>query len=149
MKTNKVKIFVIVLVSLTIIVALLHLNTREDVAEGTLLLTIGDESVTIDISKFDYEQVTGIRMNGKGEELEVNAPGISLKSILKQEKIQDYTKVTMFSNDSYSAEVLAEEVEMDSKVFLIVEEEKTLRLVVFGDTNSKRSVSNVVQIVIE
>ena len=149
MKTNKVKIFVIVLVSLTIIVALLHLNTREDVAEGTLLLTIGDESVTIDISKFDYEQVTGIRMNGKGEELEVNAPGISLKSILKQEKIQDYTKVTVFSNDSYSAEVLAEEVEMDSKVFLIVEEEKTLRLVVFGDTNSKRSVSNVVQIVIE
>ena len=149
MKTNKVKIFVIVLVSLTIIVALLHLNTRENVAEGTLLLSIGEKSVTIDISKFDYEQVTGIRMNGKGEELEVNALGISLKSILEQEKIQNYTKVTVFSNDSYSAEVLAEEVEMNSKVFLIVEEEKTLRLVVFGDTNSKRSVSNVVQIVVE
>ena len=53
MKTNKVKIFVIVLVSLTIIVALLHLKTRENVAEGTLLLSIGEKSVTIDISKFD------------------------------------------------------------------------------------------------
>ena len=43
----------------------------------------------------------------------------------------------------------AEEVEEDSKAFLIMEEEKELRLVVFGDENSKRSVSNVVRIVVE
>lgn len=149
MKTSKVKIFVIVLLSFTIIVAFLHLNTREDIAEGTLLLSIADKSVTIDISEFAYKQVTGVRMNGKGEEIEVNASGISLKNILEQQKIKNYTKVLVFSDDSYSAEILAEELETDDKVFLIVDEEKTLRLVVFGDTNSKRSVSNVVQIVVE
>ena len=149
MKTSKVKIFVIVLLSFTIIVAFLHLNTREDIAEGTLLLSIADKSVTIDISEFAYKQVTGVRMNGKGEEIEVNASGISLKNILEQQKIKNYTKVLVFSDDSYSAEILAEELEKDDKVFLIVDEEKTLRLVVFGDTNSKRSVSNVVQIVVE
>ena len=149
MKISKVRIFVILLVSLTIIVAFIHWNTRESIAEGTLLLSIGDESIIIDISKFDYEQVTGIRMNGKGEELIVDALGISLKSILEKENIQNYKKVVVFSKDSYNAEILAEEVEKDSKVFLIVEEEKELRLVVFGDTNSKRSVSNVVQIVVE
>ena len=149
MKTSKVKIFVILLLSLTIIVAFIHWNTIEPIAEGTLLISIGDEAVTVDISKFDYEQVTGIRMNGKGEEIIVDALGISLKDILEQEDIQNYKKVVVFSKDSYNAEILAEEVEMDSKVFLIVEEEKELRLVVFGDTNSKRSVSNVVQIVVE
>ncbi len=149
MKTNKVKIFVIVLLNFTIIVAFLHLNTRENVAEGTLLISTEDTSVTVDISKFNYEQVTGIRMNGKGEEIEVNAPGISLNSILEQEKIRNYTKVIVYSDDSYSAEILAEELETENKVFFIVEEEKTLRLVVFGDTNSKRSVSNVVKIVVE
>ncbi len=149
MKTHKVRIFIILLVSFTIVVAFIHLTTWETIAQGTLLISTGDTSVTVDISKFDYEQVTGIRMNGKGEELTVNAPGISLKDVLEQQKIHSYTKVIIFSDDSYHAEVLAEEVEKDAKVFLIVEEDKTLRLVVFGDTNSKRSVSNVVKIVIE
>ena len=149
MKTNKVKILVIALVILTMIAALLHLNTREAVAEGTLLISAGGETITVDISKFDYEQVTGTRVNGKGEEHTVDAPGISLKNVLARENIQDYTKVTVMADDSYSAEITAEEVEDGSKAFLIVEEENELRLVVFGDTNSKRSVSNVAQIVVE
>lgn len=149
MKTNKVKILVIALVILTIIAALLHLNTRKVVAEGTLLISAGGETITVDISKFEYEQVTGTRVNGKGEEHTVDAPGISLKNVLARENIQDYTKVTVMADDSYSAEILKEEIEDGSKVFLIVEEEKKLRLVVFGDTNSKRSVSDVAQIVVE
>lgn len=149
MKTHKVKIFVIVLLSLTIIIALIHLNMWKPIADGTLLISAQDKSVTVDISKFEYEQVTGIRVNGKGEEIEIDALGISLKDVLTQVKIQNYTKVVVISDDSYKAEILAEEIEVESKAFLIVEEEKTLRLVVFGDINSKRSVSNVVQIVVE
>ena len=149
MKKHKVKIFVIALLILTIIAALVHLNTREAVAEGTLLISAGGETITVDISKFDYEQVTGTRVNGKGEERTVDAPGITLKNVLARENIQDYTKVTVMADDSYSAEITAEEVEDGSKAFLIVEEENELRLVVFGDTNSKRSVSNVAQIVVE
>ena len=149
MKTSKVKIFVFALIVITIVAALLHLNTREAVAEGTLLISAGGDTITVDLSKLEFEPVIGTRVNGKGEEHTVDAPGISLKNVLAREKITDYTKVTVMSDDSYSAEVSAEEIADGSKAFLIVEEEKELRLVVFGDTNSKRSVSNVVQIVVE
>ena len=51
----------------------------------------------------------------------------------------------MVSDDSYSAEVHADEAE--NAHFLL--EEGTLRLIVFGDSNSKRSVSDVKQIIVE
>ena len=129
MKKHKVKLFAVVLVILTVVAAILHLNTREVVAEGNLQLKAGETTMNLDISEFDYQQVTGVRMNGKGEKIPVDAPVIA--------------------GDSYSAEISAEEVEDGTKAFLIVDDEKKLRLVVFGDTNSKRSVSDVVQIVVE
>ena len=149
MKTNKVKIFAAVLVVMTVIAAVLHLNTRKAVAEGSLSLTVHGTEVLLDISKFDYQQVTGIRMNGKGEEIKVDAQGVSLKQVLSAAKVKEYETVTVVSDDSYTAEVSAEEVEDGTKAFLILGEEKELRLVVFGDTNSKRSVSNIVQVVVE
>ncbi len=69
-------------------------------------------------------------------------------SCLAQEHITGYSKVSVVSDDSYSAELTADEVKEDGKVYLLNEED-SLRLVVFGDENSKRSVSNVVQIVVE
>ena len=63
--------------------------------------------------------------------------------------MKEYEKVTVVSDDSYSAEVLKEEVEEGTRAFLILGDENELRLVVFGDTNSKRSVSNVAQVVVE
>jgi len=149
MKTSKIKVFTIALIMITIFAALLHLNTRKVVAVGTIQLSVGGKTVTVDISKLDYVQVTGTRMNGKGEEQIVDGPGIALKDLLSGQKIQNCTKVVVVSDDSYNAELTAEEVADGSKAFLIVEEENELRLVVFGDTNSKRSVSNVVQIVVE
>ena len=46
-------------------------------------------------------------------------------------------------------EVSKEEVDEDGKVYLLKEDDGSLRLVVFGDENSKRSVSNVVKMVVE
>ena len=149
MKKHKVIIFTVVLILLTVAAAVIHLNTREVVAEGSLLLIAGDKEITLDLSEFAYEQVTGVRVNGKGEEIEVDAPGVSIKWLLDSREISGYEKVNIVSDDSYSAEISAEEVEDGTKAFLILDDEKKLRLVVFGDTNSKRSVSNVVQIVVE
>ena len=149
MKTNKVKVFAAVLVVLTVIAALFHFNTRKVVAEGTLAMTVHGTEQTLDISKFTYEQVTGIRINGKGEEIPVDAPGASLKHVLSEAGVKEYEKLTVVSDDSYSAEVLKEEVEEGTRAFLIIGDENELRLVVFGDANSKRSVSNVAQVVVE
>ena len=149
MKKHKVKLFAVVLVILTVVAAILHLNTREVVAEGNLQLKAGETTMNLDISEFDYQQVTGVRMNGKGEKIPVDAPGISVKNVIAYAKVAEYETVTVIAGDSYSAEISAEEVEDGTKAFLIVDDEKKLRLVVFGDTNSKRSVSDVVQIVVE
>ena len=149
MKTNKVKIFVIGLAVLMVIAAVLHLSTRKVVAEGNLSVTVKGVETTLDISKFTYKQVTGTRMNGKGETIQIDAQGVALKDVLAMANASDYEAVTIYSDDSYSAVVTAEEVEDGTKAFLIVGDENELRLVVFGDTNSKRSVSNVMQVVVE
>ena len=149
MKARKAIILVTVLIVLTAILAVIHLSSREEVPENTLQISVKGESITVDIEKLEYEQVIGVRVNGKGEEIPIDAPGISVNELLTQEKISDYSKVTVVADDSYSAELTAEEVREDGKAFLLNEEEGSLRLVVLGDENSKRSVSNVVQIIVE
>lgn len=148
MKSRKAIILGVVLIILTAIAAVIHLSTREEVPENAVQISANDKTYTIDIKKLNYEQVEGIRVNGKGEEIPVEGAGIALKDILAQEKITEYSKVTVVAGDSYSAELTAEEIKEDEKVYLLNEEE-SLRLIVFGDENSKRSVSNVVQIIVE
>lgn len=149
LKKYRVLIFVIPFIILTVIAAILHLNTRHAVAEGSLRLVSGEKEVILDISKFEYKQVTGVRVNGKGEEIPIDAPGVSLMDVVSYSEPANYEKVTVVSDDSYYAELSAEEVKDDSRAFLILDDEKKLRLVVFGDANSKRSVTNVVQITVE
>ena len=148
MKSNKIKILSVILVVFMIIFAVMHLNSREEVPENALQISAGDQTYLVDISKLEYEQVTGTRVNGKGEEISVEGQGILLKDILEQEKISDFYKVTVVADDSYQVDLTAEEINEDGKVYFLYEEEE-LRLIVFGDENSKRSVSNVVQIMVE
>ena len=148
MKTRKTIRFIGILATLTVIAAVLHLTTRENVPEHSVKVTTSEKETMLDIMSLEYDTVTGIRVNGKGEELPVEGKGISVAQLLEQMDIAEYTTVTVIADDSYSAEITKEEILEEDKVFLLLEEE-TLRLIVFGDTNSKRSVSNVVQIVVE
>lgn len=152
MKTHKVKIFALVMVLFTVIAAVFYLGQREEVAEGSLRLTAGTRTVMLDPAKFERVPVSGIRVNGKGEEIPVEGMGIALKDVLAEAKITDVTAVKVVSDDAYTAELSAEEIEDPAKAFLLMDEDENeleLRLVVFGDSNSKRSVSNVVEIVVE
>ena len=111
-------------------------------------MTIDGHSHAVEVSGLDFEPVSGVRVNGKGESIPVEGQGISVKDLLESKKIASYSKVTVLSNDSYAAELAAEEITEDGKAYLMLDEEE-LRLIVFGDSNSKRSVSNVVQIIVE
>lgn len=148
MKSHKAIILGVVLIILTAVLAVIHLGTREEVPENAVQISANDKTYMVDIEKLNYEKVEGVRVNGKGEEIPVDGQGIALKDILAQENITEYSKVTVVADDSYSAELTADEVKEDGKAYLLNEEE-SFRLVVFGDENSKRSVSNVVQIVVE
>lgn len=149
MKKHRVKIFAVLIALLTIAAAVFYLEVREEIAEGSLQITAGTRTVMLDPSKFERTQVSGVRMNGKGEEIPVNGPGIAIRDVLALAEITEYTLVKVLSDDAYCAEISAEEVEDSTKAFLLFDEENELRLVVFGDKNSKRSVSDVVRIVVE
>ena len=59
-----------------------------------------------------------------------------------------FVAVTVVADDSYRAELLVEEVKEENRAYLMLED-NTLRLIVFKDENSKRSVSDVVEICVE
>ena len=148
MKKSKVVFLILLLVALTGVLAAVHLTTRDKVGENEVQLTYQDKTYSVEYKKLDLEQVTGTRVNGKGEEKKVEASGILLRKLLEEKNIEEYSQVTVVSDDSYSAKIVAEEIKEEEKAYLLLQEEE-LRLVVFGDENSKRSVSNVKQIVVE
>lgn len=149
MKSRKIIIFVAILFLLTAIAAVIHLNTREEIPENALKITVGDKEYFIDIEKLEYKHVEGTRVNGKGEEITVDGQGIRLQKVLENVDITEYSEVSVISDDSYSASLSSEEVADTEKAFLLRQEEKGLRLVVFGDENSKRSVSNIVHVIVK
>lgn len=148
MKSCKIKIFFIVLVIVVAIAALAHLRTRQQIPEDTLLIMEGEKEIHVDIDDLTFETVTGIRVNGKGEEIPVEAPGISIKDILTEVNVTEFEEIIIESDDSYQARVSKDETEEGGKAYLLRDERK-LRLIVFGDENSKRSVSNVVKMIVE
>ena len=150
MKKNKALLMIGVLLAITVFAAIAHLSIRKNVPESAIEVLAGEESQIVDIAELAYEQVTGIRVNGKGEEKEISTSGILLKSVLAEAGITEYAKVSVVADDAYSVDILAKEVTDNTKVYLIQEEgEERLRLIVFGDEDSKRSVSNVMQIIVE
>ncbi len=131
---KKITIGIIILVILTAIFAIIHLTTRTPDIEGSVLVN----GAEVKLSDLDYENVTGSVKNGKGEVKEIDADGIKLADILSD----DYDTVKVTASDEYSATVSADEID---NAYLILED-GTLRLIVFGDENSKRDVKNVVRI---
>ena len=142
MKNRKLIILTIVLLILAAAFAVLHLSSRETVAENSVQLSADGKIHEISLSDLSLTAISGVRVNGKGEQIPVDGMGLSLTDLLKKYNVSAYSKVTVVSDDSYSAEVSADEAENAN--FLV--EDGQLRLVVFGDSDSKRSVSNVKQI---
>lgn len=119
---------------LTAIFAVVHLTTRTPDVEGAVLVN----GAEVKLSTLDYEHVSGSIKNGKGEVRKIDADGVKLASVLDG----DYESARITASDEYSATVSADEME---NAYLILDD-GTLRLIVFGDENSKRDVKNVTRI---
>lgn len=146
MKHKKMLSLAALLILLTAIFAIWHLTTREQIAQNQIQLIDGEKVYSIVLEDLAVQQVVGTRTNGKGEQIPVNAPGISVKDLLEQYAVAADQGLSITADDGYSATLKAEEIPADH-AFLILEDD-TARLVVFGDSNSKRSVSNVKQILV-
>lgn len=145
-KAEPVKIAIFAMVLITAIVAIFYLTTRPAAPEGTLRIENGSQVIELPLERLEFITVRGTVVNGKGEERTVDAQGVLLSQILREAGIPEFTEVTVTADDAYNAVVTAEEIAEPNRVYLIRQDEGGLRLVVFGDSNSKRSVSGVVSL---
>ena len=148
-KAEPVKIAVIVLILLTAIVAIIYLTTRPAAPEGALRIENGGQTIELPLERLAFVPVHGTTVNGKGEERTVDAQGVLLSEVLREAGISEFAEVTVTADDAYNAVVTAEEIAQPDRVYLIQQDEGGLRLIVFGDSNSKRSVSDVVSLSVQ
>lgn len=124
-------IIISALAALTAVFAILHLNGRAADEKDTVL--INGERVSI--SELAVSEVKGEIVNGKGGKSEICAEGISLSEFFDCD-------LTVKAVDSYTAGISKDELD---KAYLIKDGDM-IRLVVFGDTDSKRNVKNVAEV---
>ena len=128
-----------VLVLLTAVLAFMHLSTRDQVPEGALLVTYNGKAIYVEADKLDTEAVSGTVTNGKGEDKTVQGQGLPLFSLVEG----PLQSAVVSAEDEYTATVGIEDAD---NAFLILSEDGSLRLVVFGDPNAKRDVKQVVKV---
>ena len=145
-KVEPVKIVTIVLVLITAVVAIFYLTTRPTTSEDTLRIENGGQVIELPLEQLVFVPVHGATVNGKGEERTIDAQGFLLSEALREAGIEEFSEVTVTADDAYNAVVTAVEIAEPNRVYLIQQDEGGLRLVVFGDSNSKRSVSDVVSL---
>lgn len=152
MKTKKtILILLAVLLCLTAGLAAAHSITRDKVPAGALLLQHGDRQDYVLLEKLPMEEISGVIRNGKGEEMELQEQGVALSAVLRSAGIDSAAVQTLsaVAEDEFSAELSGEEVNEPGKAFLAKDKDGSMKLIVFGDSNSKRNVRNVVKLIVQ
>ena len=137
-----------VLLVLTAILSVIYLRSRDSVKPGSIIVQSKDKSATIQLSDMDMKHVNGTITNKKGETKEIDSEGILLADIPSLLPADDYSRITVISDDEYKADLDRDELGGSVEAWL-VQNDGSIRLVVFGDKDSKRDVKNVVRVEIE
>ena len=147
MKTSKtIKIALAVLLLVTIAAAAVYLLGRAKVPENCIAVDYNGKTYYADLQGMVLTEIHGERVNGKGEVKPVDGMGFTLHTLLTFTLGKDFTceTVTATAADGFSAEVSMEELQEDNKAVLLLDEESgTMQLIVFGDSDSKRSVKEI------
>ena len=146
MKQNKTTFLIIFLsVIVTAVLAAVHLISRPDVPENSLLVLWQGKEHIVDFDSLGRQKVQGILVNGKGQEKEINTEAAALADVLKAAGIdvRSISAAVITASDEYSAEYSASEV---NAVFLMQDEENKITAFIFGDQNAKRRVHDVTRI---
>lgn len=136
------------LIALTAVFATIHSAARTEVPDGALLVSCGGEKKYVDLASLDTVSVRGSVVNGKGEKSDVNTQGVPLADVIENAGFDPNGAVTVkvTADDEFSAELSGDELNEDGKAYLVSEEDGSMRLVVFGDSNAGRNVRNVVSV---
>ena len=123
----------------------IYLYNRDTTKPGELMIKSPSGTVTLTLSDVKLSHVTGEIKNKKGEVKSIDSEGFALADVPALAGVSDYQSVSVYADDEYSASLTKDEV---SSAWLIKSDD-ALRLIVFGDDNSKRDVKNVVRIEIQ
>lgn len=148
-KGSKIIIAVIAaLIALTAVLVIVHSVTRTEVPDGALLVSCGGEKKYVDLNSLDTVHVQGGVVNGKGEKSDIDTQGVPLADVIKNAGFDPSgaAAVKVTADDEFSAELSGDELNEAGKVYIISEDDGSMRLVVFGDSNAKRNVRNVVSV---
>ena len=142
----------LVLVLAAAVIGGVYLKGRSQAPSGSLAIVLDGSETLVDPFSAPSVPVEGTTVNGKGEEKEISETGAALKDVLALAGVGEgaYTSVRAVSSDEYGADLTEEEISSGDRAFLVRdssdEGQETIRLIVFGDTNSKRQVKDVVRI---
>lgn len=157
---KKLTIGIVLLVTVTAIVAAVHLKNQDAVA--CMVISYGDQQIDLSFDDMDNGSFSGELTNGKGDVAHHEYTGILLRALLEQKGIglARISRVTVTSADNYSVEFTAEEVLLADKVYVAIMADGEriegidpgtdgVQIIVFGDSNSRRCVRFAQKIVIE
>ena len=147
-KNRKGGVMIAVLLLVTAGAALLHLTSRTEVPAGFLLVEKDGIKIKIETADLTTKSVVGTVVNGKGEEIAIDSPGIPLGKLLADAGFDVTNEVRIIADDAYRVVITAAELSGEERVFLLMPEGERPRLVVFGDPDSKRNVSGVIRLVV-
>ena len=158
---NKKAVAIIIAVLVVVVVALGFASRSGDEDKDGIVIQYDGKETTVaweDIQKDPFE---GDLVNGKGEVSHGVYEGVELNSLLAANDIElsNDSKVTVTSEDNYSAELTGAEILAHDKVYVAltqndemiegIEGEQGAQLIVLGDPNSKRAVRYMKIITIE
>ncbi len=142
---KRILILILILFAVTAAITAIYLGSREKTKAGDLRIKTDSEELTVSIDNLPLSGISGEVKNQKGEIKKIDAEGYSLSDIPALTGVVDYSEISVFSDDEYHA-VLSKDELSDHERAWIIKDEDMLRLIVFGDKDSKRNVKNVVRI---
>lgn len=151
MKKNKTAIIIlVVLCALTAILAAVHLTTRQSETEGAIRVVNGNDTVLVYVDDLTpVVDVNGTVVNNAGEEKMISGRGIAIRDVLALAGIDRECDVLITSADEYTVELSAVDISENGKAWLLIQEDGSLRLIVFNDEGARRNVKDVVRISIK
>lgn len=146
MRNRITPMIIAALLAITALAAAWHLNTRTETESGALTVAYSDSTIILHINNLPMTDIRGEIVNGIGETRVIVAKGITLADVLKTVSIQSFECIAVTASDEYSAELFPTDL---PNANFILQEDGSLQLIVFGDPNSKRNVSNAVRMEVQ
>lgn len=149
--SKKLKIGIAILLLITCIVAVIHINSQEEVA--CMVIRNGEQEISVSFEDLRKAEFSGELVDGKGTVTAHSYTGILLKDLLSDKGINpaEITVLKVTSADNYSVEFAGEEIRADGMVYAAVVADgqpiegidpgtEGVQIIVFGDPNSRRCV---------